>query len=292
MPPSQQSAGVGTTTNKSPAPPTMSPLEDILYPPPTSPEEAGALLGASITRLEPTLLSQNLTAIPPPAGMHSSFSTVRPVANSELYVRLASLRSLLRERAGLDPVLGEENVRTAKTGNSTSTAHARVVEPLQSAPSLLAVLMKLMGMTAGIAGSSAVIVKGSPGCDDSTLPVNITGALGGGGGSGGGGGTPGKASKGASKFMDAINAHVGGAAAAAGVNMPNAPTTRGVPVRLTPPLLSTAMRTLWVDCVVLCYRLGDGLSGPARVDALAFMRRMMEVVSLNPRSQRAAALVT
>ena len=67
MPPSQQSAGVGTTT-KSTTPPTMSPLEDILYPPPTSPEEAGALLGASITRLEPTLLSQNLTAIPPPGG--------------------------------------------------------------------------------------------------------------------------------------------------------------------------------------------------------------------------------
>ena len=284
MPPSNPSAAAAASAASpdTTAATTASPLVDILHPPPTSPEEAGALLGASITRLEPSLLSSHLTAISPPAGMHSSFATVRPVANSELYVRLASLRNLLRERAGLDPTLGEE-----RSGAKLKTS-AAVVEPLPSAPSLLAVLMKLMGMTAGIAGSAAVMVV----------------AGGGGGGAGGlpsvgaanpkgGGGTPGRAaaSKGSNKFMDAINAHVGGVGIPATSTTTTTNSRGGVAVRLTPPLLSTAMRTLWVDCVVLCYRLGDGLSGPLRpasFDVLAFLRRMMEVVGLNPRSQRAA----
>ena len=281
MPPSNPSAAAAAASAASPdttAATTASPLVDILHPPPTSPEEAGALLGASITRLEPSLLSSHLTAVSPPAGMHSSFATVRPVANSELYVRLASLRSLLRERAGLDPTLGEE-----RSGAKLKTSAA--VEPLPSAPSLLAVLMKLMGMTAGIAGSAAVMVVagGGAGGLPSVGAANPKG----------GGGTPGRAaaSKGSNKFMDAINAHVGGVGIPAASSSTTTTSRGGVAVRLTPPLLSTAMRTLWVDCVVLCYRLGDGLSGPLRpasFDVLAFLRRMMEVVGLNPRSQRAA----
>ena len=281
MPPSNPSAAAAASAASASADTTAttaSPLVDILHPPPTSPEEAGALLGASITRLEPTLLSSHLSAISPPAGMHSSFATVRPVANSELYVRLASLRSLLRERAGLDPTLGEE-----RRGAKRKTGAA--VEPLPSAPSLLAVLMKLMGMTAGIAGSAAVMVVAGGGVGG--LPsVDAANPK-------GGGGTPGRAaaSKGSNKFMDAINAHVGGVGIPATTSSTMTNSRGGVAVRLTPPLLSTAMRTLWVDCVVLCYRLGDGLSGPLRpasFDVLAFLRRMMEVVGLNPRSQRAA----
>ena len=231
------SGGGGGGNATTPQPRRSSPLEDILYPPPTSVEEAGALLGASITRLEPTLLPSHLDAVQPPPGMHSSFATVRPAASSELYVRLASMRALLRERAGLGVGAGEEEAA------GPGAADAGPVEPLQSAPSLLAVLMKLVGMTAGIASCGPVLVGAAPQVGVDAKKRQPT--------RGGGGG-------------------------------------RGVPVCLTPPLLSTAVRAIWVDCVVLCYRLGDGLAAAVRPDAVAFLRRMMRVVVLNPRTQKAA----
>ena len=153
---------------------------------PGSVEEAGALLGAAITKCNQT----SVPTVKPPTGMHSSFATMDPVPSSDLFGRLYQLRTLLR----------------ASPKN----------EPLVAAPSLLAVLMKLLGVSSSLAA----------------------------------------------KFV-----HDGR------VN--------------TPPLWSTPLRRLWVDCVVLCHVLGESLSGKARIDIFGFVRNMVALAGLNPKSQKA-----
>ena len=56
----------------------------------------------------------------------------------------------------------------------------------------------------------------------------------------------------------------------------------------TPPMLSTPLRRLWVDCVVLCHRLGEGLSGNTRVNIYGFVRNMISLAGMNPRTAKAA----
>jgi hypothetical protein len=56
----------------------------------------------------------------------------------------------------------------------------------------------------------------------------------------------------------------------------------------TPPMLSTPIRALWVDCVVLCHVLAQGLTGTARIDTLQFLRKMLVLATLHPRSAKAA----
>eukprot|EP00536_Pseudo-nitzschia_multiseries_P003440 jgi/Psemu1/252652/estExt_Genewise1Plus.C_530049 len=54
-----------------------------------------------------------------------------------------------------------------------------------------------------------------------------------------------------------------------------------------PPMLSTAIRRVWVDCVVLCHSLGEGLSGAQRINLYGFVRDMIILAGLNPRTARA-----
>lgn len=54
-------------------------------------------------------------------------------------------------------------------------------------------------------------------------------------------------------------------------------------VALTPPLLSTPLRTLWCDAVVLCYT-----QGPSNMETVAFVRQMLALAVLHPRSAKAA----
>jgi hypothetical protein len=154
---------------------------------PESVEEAGALLGAAITKCNVT----SLPSVKPPKGMHSSFATMSPVPSSELFCRLYQLRQLLRQ--------------------------APRKEPLVAAPSLLAVLMKLLGVSSSLAP----------------------------------------------QFMQDGRVN-------------------------TPPLWSTPLRTLWVDSVVLCHVLGDSLTGKARIDIYSFVKNMVALAGLNPKSQKAA----
>ena len=89
---------------------------------PHSVEEAGALLGASIT----TYGREDSTPIAPPSGMHSAFST-RKVASAELLCRLRDLRSFLRSSEA----------------------------PLVSAPSILALLNKILPLSTKMANSNS-----------------------------------------------------------------------------------------------------------------------------------------
>ncbi|KAL3937599.1 MAG: hypothetical protein SGBAC_007324 [Bacillariaceae sp.] len=160
--------------------------------PPESVEEAGALLGATITVYG---VADSYKLNKAPQGTHSSFSTISPVPSSELFVRLHTLRSLLRS--------------------------APTDTPLVAAPSLLAgVLMKLLGVSNKLA--------------------NVP---------------------------------------------PNPKNKRRVAI---PPMLSTPIRKVWVDCVVLCHSLGEGLSGNARINTFGFVRNMIQLASLNPRTAKAA----
>jgi hypothetical protein len=160
---------------------------------PESVEEAGALLGATITRCG----KETFQATPPPKGMHSSFAAVNTVPSQELLERLHALRAFLRS--------------VPKS------------QPLVSAPSLLAVLMKLLGVSTSLAAAAA------------TLPA--------------------------------------------------ADTQRRVE---TAPMLSTPLRKLWIDCIVLCHKAGQELTGTAKIHTTNFCRKMLDLAGTNPRSARAA----
>lgn len=55
----------------------------------------------------------------------------------------------------------------------------------------------------------------------------------------------------------------------------------------TPPMLSVPLRKLWVDCVVLCHSRGEGLSGNSRINIYGFVRSMIQLAAMNPRTARA-----
>jgi hypothetical protein len=75
-----------------------------------------------------------------------------------------------------------------------------------------------------------------------------------------------------------------------GVSNKLASSTNVDPTRriATPPMLSTPLRKLWVDCIVLCHSLGEGLSGNARINIYGFVRNMISLAALNPRTAKAA----
>lgn len=68
-------------------------------------------------------------------------------------------------------------------------------------------------------------------------------------------------------------------------NLPNKHAKQHRPL---PPLLSTPLRNIWVECISLCLALGCSLSGNLRIDVYAFLGKMMEICSWNPRSKMAA----
>ena len=80
---------------------TMGGIENE-HAPPSSAEEAAALLGAAISVDAPLRLSSSATAAGhanPPKGMHSIFTVQTPVPNQVLFVRLCNLRAWLRWHA-------------------------------------------------------------------------------------------------------------------------------------------------------------------------------------------------
>eukprot|EP00977_Amphora_coffeiformis_P001138 scaffold236_cov245-Amphora_coffeaeformis.AAC.5 len=164
---------------------------------PSSVEEAGALLGMAITKLSVNSASTHKA---PPTGMHSSFTVRTEVPTTELFMRLYQIRTLLQQPT-------DDN------------------KPLVAAPSILAVLMKLLTLSSSMAPSYL-------------------------------------------HYNEALN------------------TTQQRPE--TPPLLSEALRHLWVDAVALCHVQGDRLTGAAKIPTTQFLRQMLSLAGLNPRSQKAA----
>jgi len=67
--------------------------------PPSSAEEAAALLGATISFSDAPSSNNDSRHSNPPSGMHSIFGVQSPVPNSLLLVRLCNLREWLRWHA-------------------------------------------------------------------------------------------------------------------------------------------------------------------------------------------------
>jgi hypothetical protein len=68
----------------------------------------------------------------------------------------------------------------------------------------------------------------------------------------------------------------------------NLPNKHAKQHKQLPPLLSTPIRNIWVECISLCLSLGCPLSGNLRIDVYTFLGKMMEISSWNPRSKMAA----
>lgn len=128
------------------------------------------------------------------------------------------------------------------------TKRKKSKEPFDAARSILAVLMKLLEASSAIANGEV----GNNGPDD--------------------------ASKVAKSVSPSPRHSKQG-------NLPNKNTKQHRPL---PPLLSTPLRNVWVECISLCLALGCSLSGNLRIDVYAFLGKMMEISSWNPRSKMAA----
>ena len=178
---------------------------------PSSVEEAAALLGAAITRAS----SLTPVARAPPAGMHPAFCClVDP--RSDLIRSLYILRSLLR---------------SVPEGTT-----------LVSAPSVLQVLRKVLGLSTSMANASVTSASTAAAAASSTATN----------------------SKSNNKTTTTLSLHN---------------------KRETPPLLSTACRRVWVDCILLTCALD-----PSRQQsAPTWLRRVLvPILSLHPRSAKAA----
>ena len=55
-----------------------------------------------------------------------------------------------------------------------------------------------------------------------------------------------------------------------------------------PPLLSTPLRNIWVECISLCLALGCSLPGNLRTDVNSILGKLMEITNWNPKSKHAA----
>lgn len=222
---------------------------------PSSVEEAGALLGATITKCSGSGSSGGggvglsshpgmaAPTTPPPRGMHSAFGVVTPVPSAELVMRLYALRVWLQRSLRQPPGADQP-------------------QPLVAAPSILAVLMKLLGVSTKLATHPPVPSSFST-ATSSTVTSHATATI-----------TASSSSRSPSPLP------------------PLTLSSSAEPVVMvpfdTPPMLSTPLRKLWVDCVTLCHVLGMGLTGPTKITTTSFVRTMMDIAVLNPRSQKAS----
>ncbi|KAL9184425.1 hypothetical protein ACHAXT_002511 [Thalassiosira profunda] len=225
--------------------------------PPSSAEEAAALLGAAISLDAPLLSPPTTTArANPPRGMHSIFAVQTPVPNQELFVRLCNLRAWLRWHAGAlgDDAPGEdgedggEEDATLQLGISFPKRKT-TKEPFNAARSILAVLMKLLEASSLVATGDA----GNHAADDP-----------------------------ASKVVKALSP---GLKQRKHAKLPDKHAKQHTP---QPPLLSTPLRNMWAECISLCLALGCSLPGNLRTDVWKVMSKMMEITGWNPRSRMAA----
>ncbi|KAL7553470.1 hypothetical protein ACHAWF_016747 [Thalassiosira exigua] len=220
--------------------------------PPSSAEEAAALLGAAIS-FDAPMTSQSATGhVNPPQGMHSIFTVQAPVPNQVLFTRLINLRAWLRWHAGSledPPDHGlDENANLQLGITFPATKRNISQEPFNAARSILAVLMKLLEASSAIGNGWEV---------GSSLPDDPT-----------------------SKVVKSLSPTP--------KQKKHLPSKNAKQHKPLPPLLSTPLRNVWVECISLCLALGCSLPGNLRTDVNSVLGKMMEISSWNPRSKMAA----
>eukprot|EP00986_Skeletonema_menzelii_P018117 scaffold25111_cov143-Skeletonema_menzelii.AAC.4 len=234
--------------------------------PPSSAEEAAALLGAAISFDATSYSSSSSSPAPssptaaangnPPQGMHSIFTVQTPVPNQILFIRLINLRAWLRWHAGIDSELGisfPPHIKPPKKDEQS---------PFQAARSILAVLQKLLEISSALAAEGGFGAHGDDG-GMSTIAVAMSPKL-----------SVGKKSFVSTSSSSSANKQGG-----------NNNQQQHKPL---PPLLSTPLRHAWVECTALCLSLGSNLPGNLRTDAHSLITKMMEISNWNPRSKMAS----
>ena len=197
--------------------------------------------------------------IAPPKGIHSSFSTVKPVPCSELYVRLASLANILEEHLQSAIDSGEED------GQNIT---------LEAAPSIIPLLHKLFNISATLALQPILLHSSS----NTIPPVNpLQSAIAGTAGVGAATTTP--------------NVQTPKKKRGGGKNdPPPSPRARNLqvpPVRILPPLCSQPIRKLWVQCLTLAHRLSPSHALPS-TNPHVLLAPYIQAAANHPRSAKSA----
>ena len=238
--------------------------------PPSSVEEAAAELGAAITRLGVVNNSQSSSSnetfnyvsssSSSPSGMHSSFST-HSIPAMELFIKLKALLTQLQSHHDAHIRYWEKN-KTSSSNSRNEKNDCDKPEPLTAAPSILAVLMKLLTLSSSTLPTMTMTMGLSMRRSHSANTLNLS-----------------SHSDSSSKSNPAAN------------NLKNATSTANVSSGSnihTTPMYSSALRNVWVKCVVFCLTMGDSLSGRSRIDIYSFLRKMMDLANTNPKSAKAA----
>jgi hypothetical protein len=232
---------------------------------PESVEEAAALLGASITKCGGGgsagggRVEGGATAVLPPLGMHPAFAVATSNSTTELIHRLYQLRSLLRTVAAK---------HQGSTAADKTTSRTKMPPPLPSAPSILQVLKKLLGVSTQLAATAASAAVGT---------------------------TSGSSGSGATTALMTGGAGLG-PTPSGGIGHGDESTATPLPQRRlvqlknrheTPPMWSTPCRILWVDCVVLCLALQQTYTTTATAELTQMVRQMLALAMIHPRSAKA-----
>lgn len=250
-----------------PSPPTPAP---VVVPPtaqtkrseevfPGSAEEAAALLGASITRCGS--VGTHNEVVLPPVGMHPAFAVSSRNNTTELVHRLYHLRALLRTVAASH----REKLMQQRLDEAQGKGVEKIPPPLPAAPSILQVLKKLLGVSTQMAAAA-------PGGTESGAILAATSS------SSEKNGTMVQQQK-----LPATNHSTDPAVVV--------PQRRVLILKNkleTPPMWSTPCRKLWVECVVLCHALSVSSSSSSSDQATQFVRQMLALASIHPRSAKAA----
>lgn len=261
------------TATKVTDPPTPSKLTSPTSsnPNPSSVEEAAALLGACITRLSNQSVYRTITA---PHGLHSSFSTVKPIPCSELYQRLSSLYKLLK-KASTDDSDDVDDDDENNNSNSNDT--------LQAAPSIIPLLHKLLHISSSLALTPIYLHSSNSTVPQQPLPQQIlhstlnnnsndTGVI-----SAGASAnipttsnvkplpppSPSSSPLPSSSQQSENNGKSSSSSSSSSSSKNNTKESKKKklknlqvpPVRITPPLTSKPIRHLWVQCITLAHRL-------------------------------------
>ena len=205
-----------------------------------------ALLGASITRVNDVHVYGTFA---PPKGLHSSFTTVKPVPCSELYVRLSSLTNLLQSHLDKDK-------------NAT----------IEAAPSIIPLLHKLFHISSSLALTPILLHSSS-----STIPaVNPLQSI------AGTASTPKKKPRSqASSSNHNSNSNMNSPPS------PRPKNLQVPPVRITPPLCSQPIRHQWVQCLTLAHRLSPAHALPS-TNPHVLLAPYFQSASGHPRSAKSA----
>jgi hypothetical protein len=181
-------------------------------PAPTSIEEAATLLGASITRINNELIYRTT---PAPPTLHSSFSTVKPVPCSELYVRLQALKYLLEEKVVV-------------TDEQTEVSHVDCVV------GIIPLLHKLLLLSNTLSNKEIYLHSSHETLPDVHPLVNIVNnAVGG----------------------TTSSAHSNHTQANKSPKTNTTTNIKIPPVKITPPLASVPIRNAWIETLTLVHKL-------------------------------------